>query len=58
MQEKKNHLSVVIGDDEEFMGIITIQDILEEVVGDIHENIDANQTSKMLSNRPKISLKS
>jgi putative hemolysin len=57
MQEKKNHISVVVNENEEFVGIITIQDILEEVVGDIHDTIEEGRTSKMLSNRGKISLK-
>jgi putative hemolysin len=57
MQEKKTHLAVVMNNEDKFVGIITIEDVLEEVVGDIHDFTDESRTSRMLSNRPKISLK-
>jgi putative hemolysin len=57
MQEKKTHMAVVVNEDEHFAGVITIEDILEEVVGDIHDSTDEGRTSRLLSNRPKISLK-
>lgn len=56
MQEKHNHISVVV-EGEKFLGIITIEDILEEVVGDIHDTTDQSRISKMLSQRSKINLK-
>jgi putative hemolysin len=57
MQEKQNHLAVVENQEGSFVGIITIEDILEEVVGDIYDDADYSRTSKMLSNRAKIQLK-
>lgn len=55
MQEKHNHLCVVVNSEGKYLGIITIEDIIEEVVGDIHDNTDESKTSKILSNRSKIS---
>lgn len=56
MQEKHTHIAVVVNDQEIVLGIITIEDILEEIVGDIYEQINFTRTSKMLSNRGKIKL--
>ena len=57
MQEKQTPLAVVLSEKGDYCGIITIEDILEEVVGDIHDKADYSKTSKMLSNRPRISFK-
>lgn len=57
MQEKHTHLAVVGNPDGGFVGIITIEDILEEVVGDIYDNADQGRISKMLSHRSKINFK-
>ncbi len=56
MQEKQTHIAVVVNDEEQVLGIITIEDILEEIVGDIYEQVNFSRTSKMLSNRGKIKL--
>lgn len=58
MQDKKTPLSVVENSDGKYVGIITIEDIIEEVVGDIDDKTDYSKTSKLLSNRPKMNLKS
>jgi putative hemolysin len=57
MQENQAPLAVVLNAEGQFSGIITIEDILEEIVGDINDKADYSKTSKMLSNRPKISFK-
>lgn len=57
MQEKQSPLAVVENSEGRFIGVITIEDILEEVVGDIQDKADYSKASKMLSSRPKISLK-
>lgn len=56
LQAKHSHLAVV-QDDDKFVGIITIEGVLEEVVGDIYDNSDQSKFNKMLSNRSKINFK-
>lgn len=56
MQEKHSHMAVV-QDEGEFKGIITIEGVLEEVVGDIYDSSDSSRISKMLAKRSKINLK-
>lgn len=57
MQEKQTPLAVVEDSANHYQGIITIEDIIEEVVGDINDQADYSMTSKVLSNRAKINLK-
>jgi putative hemolysin len=59
MQEKQTHMAIVEASDREgrFIGIITIEGVLEEVVGDIYDNVDQSRLSKMLSHRKKINFK-
>lgn len=57
MQEKKTQLSVVQNAEGEFVGIITIEDIIEEVVGDIDDRADYSKASRILSNRARINFK-
>lgn len=57
MQEKHSHIAVV-EEDGKFVGIITIESVLEEVVGDIYDNSDQSKISKILSQRSKIRMKS
>jgi putative hemolysin len=54
MQEKRNHLAVVEDSNGKYVGIVTIEDIIEQIVGDIDDNADYSKTSKLLSNRPHI----
>ncbi|MBA2405232.1 MAG: CBS domain-containing protein [Bdellovibrionales bacterium] len=58
MQEKQTHIAIVEDENERFIGIITIEAVLEEVVGDIYDRVDQSQLSKMLSQRTKFNLKS
>lgn len=56
MQEKQTPLAIVEDDQGKFTGIITIEDIIEEVVGDIKDKADYSVASKLLSNRSRINL--
>lgn len=57
MQENQIPLAVVEDENGKPVGILTIEDILEEVVGDINDKTDFSYTSRVLSNRPRINLK-
>ena len=57
MQEKQSPLALVENEDGQFVGILTIEDFIEEVVGDINDKSDYSHATKVLSNRPKINLK-
>lgn len=43
LQMKKNHLAIVIDEYGTYVGIITIEDILEELVGDILDEFDVEE---------------
>lgn len=50
MKKNKTHLSLVKDEFDDFSGIITMEDILEELVGDIVDEHDAEEIA--LSKRP------
>lgn len=56
MQEKQIPLAIVDDENGKFVGIITIEGVIEEVVGDIHDRTDQSVTSKLLSHRSKINI--
>lgn len=58
MQDKQTPMAIVETAQGKYIGIITIEDIIEEVVGDINDKADYSKTSKLLSNRARINLKS
>ncbi len=40
LQDKKSHMAIVYSEDNLLLGIVTLEDILEEVVGDIYDEDD------------------
>lgn len=51
LQERRSHMAVVISGTSEPLGIVTIEDILEEVVGDIYDEDDDGRVRKLLASR-------
>lgn len=50
-QEKKIHIAIVVGDHGGVLGLITLEDILEELVGEIIENKDDEFEMKVINKK-------
>lgn len=48
MQKKKTHLAVVVGEYGEISGIITMEDLLEEIVGSIYDEFDPGEDAAIV----------
>lgn len=57
LQEKKQHLAIISNNEGEFLGIITLEDIIEEIVGDIVDEVEDPSTIKLLLSRTRIPIK-
>lgn len=53
MQEKRNHMTIVFSAAGERIGIVTLEDILEEVVGDIFDEDDDGKIRRVFASKPK-----
>lgn len=53
LQEKRSHLAVVLSPSRERLGIVTMEDILEEVVGDIFDEDDDGRVRKVFAAKVK-----
>lgn len=54
MQRKQTPLAIVEDENNKYVGTISIEDILEEIVGDIEDKSDYAMASRLLSNRRRI----
>ena len=53
MQEKRSHLVVVYRDDGSRLGVVTLEDIIEEVFGDVYDEDDDQTLRRLLSARAR-----
>jgi putative hemolysin len=53
LQDKKNHMAIVALPTGEGLGIVTLEDILEEIVGDIYDEDDDDRTRKIYAAKIK-----
>lgn len=53
MQEKRSHMTIVFSPQGQRLGIVTLEDILEEIVGDIYDEDDDGKVRKLFARRVK-----
>ena len=51
LQSKKNHMAIIVDSNRRLRGIVTVEDILEEVVGEIGDEDDDGQVRRLLATR-------
>lgn len=54
MQEKRSHLALVYNLQRNKIGIVTLEDILEEVIGEVYDEDDDGVVRKILSSSPRL----
>lgn len=53
LQDKRNHMAIVISPSGDRLGIVTMEDILEEIVGDIFDEDDDERVRKVYASKIK-----
>jgi putative hemolysin len=51
LQDKRNHMAIVISQSGERLGLVTLEDVLEEIVGDIFDEDDDGRVRKIYSTK-------
>ncbi len=54
-KKRKEHFSIVVDEYGEFLGIITLEDVIEEIVGDIDDELDVLKDSQQMEGVKKLS---
>jgi putative hemolysin len=54
LQARRSHMGIVIGHDRMPLGIVTLEDILEEVLGDLYDEDDDRAVERLLATRGKL----
>lgn len=53
MQDKKSHMAIVVNDTHQLLGIVTLEDLIEEVIGDIYDEDDDGKIRKIYAAKAK-----
>ncbi len=58
LQDKRCHMAIVVSEEEQLLGIVTMEDIIEEFLGDIYDEDDESRIRKIFAERLKSRRKS
>lgn len=53
MQTKRSHMAIVFSNEDEYIGIVTMEDILEEFLGEIYDEDENSRIRKIFADRVK-----
>lgn len=53
MQDKKSHMAIVVNDVFQILGVVTLEDLIEEVIGDIYDEDDDGKIRKIYAAKAK-----